>query len=105
MNPQIKPKDVQILDNTVQLWGPELQILVAIEELQECAIVLTRLLRGRAIGHDTVSEEMADVYIVLGQLLTIYQNSDDVQRWIDHKMARLAQRCEDPASRGMGDHA
>ena len=75
----------------VSTYGTESQLIVAIEELSELQKELTKQLRGDGdINH--LSEEMADVYIVLGQLGIIFGNNALMQNWKYKKLKRLERR-------------
>lgn len=67
------------------------QLIVAIEELSELQKELTKQIRGNGdINH--ISEEMADVYIMLEQLGIIFGNNALLQNWKYKKLKRLEQR-------------
>ncbi len=65
----------------------------AIEELNELGQALARDLQGHG-SRDNVAEEMADVYIMLGQLELIYGNRDAVAWNITEKIDRTIERVE-----------
>lgn len=75
----------------VSAYGVKSQLIVAIEELSELQKELTKQLRG---GGDInrISEEMADVYIMLEQLGIIFGNGSLMQNWKYKKLKRLEQR-------------
>lgn len=92
----------EVLEWAVGTWGKEAQVDMAIEEMSE----LTKaLLKERRAAHYTgtqaaekarqgIFEEMADVIIMLMQLLVIFGGRDTVQKALDEKMKRLAGRLE-----------
>ena len=92
----------EVLERAVSTWGKEAQVDMAIEEMSE----LTKaLLKERRATHypgtqaaekarQGIFEEMADVIIMLMQLLLIFGGRDTVQRALDEKMKRLAGRLE-----------
>lgn len=75
----------------VRTFGKTSQMIVAIEECSELIKELTKNLRGED-NADHISEEMADVYIMLDQLGMIFGNSERVSVWKRRKINRLAER-------------
>ena len=77
--------------DAIRTFGIQSQVIVAIEELSELQKELTKFLRG---DHDIdhISEEMADVYIMLDQLCMIFSNLDSITEWKIKKLHRLAER-------------
>jgi NTP pyrophosphatase (non-canonical NTP hydrolase) len=82
---------------SIEKYGSEAQIDMAIEEMSE----LTKaLLKFRRFGWsenasdylENVIEEIADVKIMLRQLEMIYDTDDDVEDWIDRKVMRQIER-------------
>lgn len=86
-----KQTEQDILNKAVKIWGKEAQMIVAVEELSELIKELTKNLRGNEnTGH--ISEEMADVYIMLSQLEKIFGNADEIQQWKEKKILRMSER-------------
>jgi len=81
-----EPETVLFMD-TIKFFGKEPQIRKAIEELAE-------LIRALAAVNDNacIDEEMADVYIMLSQLLLIFGNKSKVGDYIKKKKKRLYDR-------------
>ena len=77
----------QILKAAVAKYGKGPQRDKAIEELSE----LIRAL-ARCDDRDNISEEMADVRIMLDQLEIMLGNSADVRLWEFKKLKRLDER-------------
>lgn len=80
----------------MKTYGPEAQTDMMIEKMSELTKAILKLRRtrshsGPAIAEcrDNISEEMADVYIMLVQLLDIYDNARDVEFCVRQKAARL----------------
>lgn len=99
--PMITEEQQHVLWRAIEKYGKATQIDKAIEEMSE----LTKaLLKDRHINPDErydsdwakndVSEEMADVIIMLNQIVMIYDVylGYDVQRQVDIKIERLADR-------------
>lgn len=92
----------EILRGAIEEWGKQPQVDMAIEEMSELTKALLK--ERRALHRDdpeawkeavaNISEETADVIIMLMQLLEIFENRDDVQRAIDYKVDRLADRLQ-----------
>lgn len=80
-----------IEQEAVRTFGKTSQMIVAIEECSELIKELTKNLRGED-NIDHISEEMADVYIMLEQLGMIFGNSERVSVWKRRKINRLAER-------------
>ena len=84
-------KEREIEQEAIKKYGTRSQIIVAIEELSELTKELTKHLRGEDnINH--ISEEMADVYIMLEQLGLMFGNSYSVDVWKYKKITRLHER-------------
>ncbi len=70
----------------------EKQVIVAIEELSELQKELCKALRGRK-NTDNLAEEIADVYIMLEQMMIYFNISKaDVDSMISTKLARTKER-------------
>jgi NTP pyrophosphatase (non-canonical NTP hydrolase) len=79
-------------------WGEELQVNLAIEEMSELTHALLKYRRRPSEDReDHVREEIADVLIMLDQLLLIYDHDGtgpgfSVDDWTDMKLERTANR-------------
>ena len=69
-------------------YGLEAQTIKAIEELAELQVELAKMLNKQS-GHDALISEIADVYIMLTQLMVIFDI--DVEE-IDLEMSRKIDR-------------
>lgn len=77
-----------VLKDAVAVFGEEMQINVAIEELSELIKELCKHKRG--CGNEMhIAEEMADVKIILEELEIIFGNSKRVKSWYKDKVMRL----------------
>lgn len=83
---------VVIARAAVDRWGPRSQEAQLVEEIGELLAALSHYRRGR-VGADAVREELADVQIVLRQIIEVY-GADEVRRHADAKLRRLAERLE-----------
>lgn len=84
----------QVMEQAIDTYGEWCQILKAIEEMAElqkelCKHLNDELSTGRL---DAISQEMADVEIMLEQLKIIYGNSERVEEWKKLKLLRLEYR-------------
>lgn len=75
----------------VRQYGDEAQIMKAIEELSELIKELAKYDKSED-SLNRISEEMADVQIMLHELILIFNNGDDVQDWQNRKLERLKKR-------------
>ncbi|MGN1117754.1 MAG: hypothetical protein ACI4RU_04010 [Acutalibacteraceae bacterium] len=85
----------EIMKSAIDKYGPTLQIIVAIEELSELQKSLTKHLRGETY-ESNISEEIADVDIMLQQLKMIFEIPDHVvNRNKVRKLNRLVERMKE----------
>lgn len=89
----------EVLQQAIDTYGSRAQEEMAIEEMAELTKAIAK--RHRARDKDSyeramqsITEEMADVIIMLTQLLMYYRNRKDVQRAVDEKVKRLAGRLD-----------
>lgn len=89
----------EVLQQAIDTYGSRAQEEMAIEEMSELTKAIVKRHRAKdKPSYDkamsNISEEMADVIIMLTQLLMFYRNRKDVQRAVDEKVKRLAGRLE-----------
>ena len=80
-------------------YGAQAQITMVFEEMAELQDVLCKFLRGRVDG-DTlanIAEEIADVGIMLDQMVIDFEVEDAVAEQRSHKVRRLRERMENDA--------
>jgi NTP pyrophosphatase (non-canonical NTP hydrolase) len=82
-----------ILKQAINFYGPDMQLNVCIEELSELIKELCKYKRGQENFTD-IAEEMADVAIILKELVIMFDNSELVKAFIDMKLNRLKERME-----------
>lgn len=90
-------KKISIYKRVIKKWGSPLQLILTIEELAELQKALTKHLRYSDPENYTherelrqhLTEEMADVEIMLEQLKLIFDNDNDVKKAKKHKLNRL----------------
>lgn len=81
----------KILGTALSFYGCEIQQVIAIEELSELQKELCKSLRAGA-DRPHISEEIADVQIVLEQMMMLYECHEDVAIWRHKKVSRLYER-------------
>lgn len=78
----------KIVDNSQNI----VQKFIAIEELSELNKEITKDLRGNG-NKENIKEEIADVYIMLSQLIIIYEiDKDKIDEMIEYKINRTKER-------------
>lgn len=85
--------DVDIFQKAIDTWGREEQTNLAVEEMAELiqAINKTRRYPDSVKARDNLAEEIADVAIMLEQLILIYDCGDEVFTWKGRKIKRIAE--------------
>lgn len=88
----INPTNVRkrILRAAILHYGAPVQIDKAVEE---CAELIRAL--ARCDDRANISEEMADVRIMLEQLEMIFGNAEEVRQWEYKKLKRLSARVQE----------
>ncbi len=79
----------------VKKYGKEHQLVLCMEEMAELTKELSKNMRGSK-NITNISEEMADVEIMLEQLRVIFGNRSEVDTIKAEKLLRLADRVEMP---------
>jgi NTP pyrophosphatase (non-canonical NTP hydrolase) len=79
---------------TLNKWGEAAQYDQAVEECAELITTLKHLRRGRA-DETAVAEELADVYLMIGQLVYML-GEDRVVAAVERKVARLQEHLATP---------
>ena len=88
----------EILQRAIDTYGEMRQVDKCVEEMSELTKALLKLRYAKPTGveadilRDAVSEEMADVEIMLEQLHMIYQNDNKVNEYRQKKIERLERR-------------
>ena len=86
--------DIEIMKSAIKTFGPQLQTVVAIEEMSELQKELTKFLRGNG-KKKNLTEEVADALIMITQIQIIYGIGDeDVREVMDYKLNRLRERVQ-----------
>lgn len=90
----------EVLRRAAEIYGKEAQTDMAIEEMSELSKALLKHRRSEksSEAYDCEStkrniyEEIADVIIMFTQLIMIYGGREEIQKYIDSKVLRLAER-------------
>lgn len=80
-----------VFDEAIEAFGAAKQAVKAVEELSELQKELCKWLIGES-RRESLSEEMADVGIMLDQLGRIFRNGDQVSLWRERKIRRLKEK-------------
>lgn len=87
---------IAVLESAISVFGLRSQKDMTIEEMSELTKALCKERRARtkierAEARANVIEEIADVYIMLQQLIMIYDKEGECQSAVDYKVDRLEQ--------------
>lgn len=88
----------ELLQAAVTAWGVEAQVMMAVEEMAELTQALSKAYRGKEGAVYNLLEEVADVRIMLDQLVLIFEPMANVKATFatrlaeDAKLTRLAFR-------------
>ena len=86
---------IKKIEMILRHYSPEAQTVKAIEELAELQVELARMLNKQS-SHRALVGEVADVYIMIVQLMTIFDiDPEELDIEIDHKLNRQIQRIEE----------
>lgn len=81
------------MEATINLWGVEAQIGMAVEECGEFLSALSKWRRGR-VSAEEVGEEVADILLMMCQMTKLFGGDYFVQATMNAKMQRLIERIE-----------
>ena len=83
--------DKELYEKAIEKWGNDLQEIIMIEEMSELTKQICKCLRGNSSieNLDKITEEMADVEIMLEQMKIVYKNEDHVREEKKKKLDRL----------------
>lgn len=85
---------VKIYADALETFEPNLQLVVAIEELAEVQKEICKALRGRTNTYH-LAEEVADATIMLEQVRQVFAINEEVCKFMDEKVLRLRYRIAD----------
>lgn len=78
----------------LEAFGERAQMTMAIEEMSELAKELCKRCRGRE-NVEAIAEEIADVEIMLQQMVMLFDCAGQVETFRRYKLERLAERIEE----------
>ncbi len=81
----------KIYKQAIETYGKESQIMMVFEEMSELQKELCKNLRGKD-NKQEIAEEIADVTIMLNQLLIIFDCYEDASEFLEAKTKRLKRR-------------
>ena len=83
----------EVLQRALDTYGSLPQIVMVFEEMSELQKELCKYLRGK-YSPANIAEEIADVEIMLEQMMMLFCCADDVRDWRRRKVARLKKRLD-----------
>ena len=83
--------DKKIYKEALNKYGAQMQETICIEELSELQKTLCKNIRGKGSMED-ISEEIADVQIMLAQMILLFNLESEVEKWRNTKLERLRDR-------------
>lgn len=84
---------IRLYQKALEKWGSELQILLCIEELSELTKELACFKRSK-FDKLAVAEEIADVIIMIEQIINALNLESPVDFYIKNKIERLEERLD-----------
>lgn len=86
--------DNAICREALETFGADSQVMIAIEEMSELTKELCK--NGRGQENTThIAEEIADVEIMLRQMMILFDCKEDVDKFCRYKLERLAGRIKE----------
>lgn len=83
-----------VVEKAILFWGKKAQRIMVLEEMNELAVEVCHLIRGRDVNLDNLSEEIADVYLMLDQLIHMERIRSKVEYWKNTKLMRLKEKLD-----------
>lgn len=98
----VLPSEDAVFRQALEIYGPQHQTMMALEEMAELAKELCKASRG--LGNvEHIAEEIADVQITLEQMIILHQCRGLVERIRAEKVKRLLERMEKRTDRTATD--
>jgi len=86
---------IKLYDKAYQRWGKEAQILMAVEEMSELTQSLLHHIReNKKVTYTEMASEIADVRIMMEQLINIFPISEKVINAEEAKLGKLSRYIE-----------
>lgn len=86
--------DNEICRAALEAFGAEAQMVMAIEEMSELTKEICKRRRGRD-NVEAIAEEVADVEIMLQQMVILFDCAGQVETFRRYKLERLAERIKE----------
>jgi len=97
MTTKATAKEWHTLQDALALWGPVAQTIMVFEEMSELQKELCKNRRGKN-NTSAIAEEIADVQIMLQQMIILHDCEKLVDGYTEAKMLRLAERIKESAA-------
>lgn len=82
----------KIYEQAMDAWGADVNFTIAIEEMAELTELLCKLKRGRNVDLHALTDELADVCIMVEQVIHIFDLALEVSERMEFKLNRLEER-------------
>lgn len=84
-------KNIDLYREAIRQWGADAQTLMVFEEMSELQKELCKCARGKQ-NKKEIAEEIADVMIMLEQMMVLHECEAEVARYKIEKLKRLEHR-------------
>ena len=91
-------ESLSLLNAALNHWGVPLQLLVLAEECSELSAAATRVLTQKGSVDDLLGE-MADVYLMLSQMVYSLPEAAGFDQVVEEKLKKLRKRLESQGAR------
>jgi len=81
----------ELFRETLDKWGVEEQMRILEEECAECIVAASHYIRKRPGARFELQEELADAYIMIGQIVE-YLGNDFVEEMVDFKLNKVKEK-------------
>jgi len=88
----------KIYKEAIDAWGFRAQARVLQEECGELIVAVSHCLREREDGVKEMAEELADVYIMVGQMME-YLGPDIIEHIVNCKLSRVKEKLDNGSKR------
>ena len=82
-----------LYQRALRVWGKDPQMLQVIEEMSELTKEICKYIRGND-NEIEIAEEVADVMIMIEQIVYLFGIDDKVDKMIDYKLNRQLRRMD-----------
>jgi len=84
-----------LFQQCLDTWGPEIQIIMLIEELSELQKELCKWFRDPGNNREGIAEELADVALMMGQVRYQMKLTEVFDKYVKLKVERLRERLKE----------